>query len=381
MKKVVIAADSFKGSISSAQFADVCCRVIKSVMPGCETVGLALGDGGEGTVDALAAALSAQMVQVTVSDPLLRPVTARYALSPDGAVAVMEMAQASGLPLLKAGERNPMAASSYGTGQMMAAALDSGCSEIMLGIGGSATNDGGLGMLCALGAVLRDGDGRVMDTCGCGADMAKVADIDLSGLHPRLADVRLTVACDVDNPFCGADGAAYVFAPQKGADRAMVEALDCGMDNLAGVYRRLTGIDVRHTAGAGAAGGLGGALSAVLGARLVPGIEMVLQAIGFDKLIAGADLVITGEGRIDSQTLMGKTPAGVLAAARAAAVPVVAVGGSVDHSPQLDEAGFAGIFSIQPAPVSLQEALDPATAARNLAATVTQIIRLVGAVS
>lgn len=379
MKKIVIAADSFKGSINSQTFADVCEAAILSVLPKCNVVKIALGDGGEGTVDALIDSLRANRITVKVCDPLMRPCEAVYGITPDGTTAIMEMAQACGLPMLRDDERNPMETSTYGTGMMIADALDRGCGRIMLGIGGSATNDGGIGMLRALGAKFYDRDGKLMVEAASGKDLMAICHIDTAALDPRLGRTRIDVACDVDNPFCGKNGAAKVFARQKGADDAMIEVLEAGMVNFASVIMAVTERDVTTMAGAGAAGGLGGALAAVLDARLMPGIEMVLDAVDFEGRITGADMIITGEGRIDSQTLMGKTPNGVLKAAQKQAVPVVAIGGSVDYSETLCQAGFAGIFSIQPSPVSLEKALDPNVASRNLSDTVKQIINLITA--
>lgn len=376
MKKIVIAADSFKGSISSRRFAEVCRGAVLSVIPDCEVVTIPLGDGGEGTVEALISAVGATKVSVAVCNPLMRDTTAVYGVSPDGSTAIMEMAQASGLPLLSESERNPMITSTYGTGQMILDALGRGCRHIMIGIGGSATNDGGTGMLQALGAVFLDDDDKPLPMPMNGDSLPLICRIDLSHLDDRLKDTRFTVACDVDNPLCGPLGATHVFAKQKGATDAMIEKLECGMCHYSRILSDATGRDVAQMPGAGAAGGLGGALAAALDAQLMPGIEMVLDAIGFDRQISGADLIITGEGRIDRQTLMGKTPFGVLSAAKKQGIPVIALGGSVQYSSELAGAGFAGIFSIQPAPVSLAEALDPQTASRNLADTTTQILKL-----
>lgn len=376
VKKIVIAADSFKGSITSQRFAEVCAEAIESVMPQCETVEIALGDGGEGTVEALTATWGGRIVEIQVEDPLGRTVTARYGVSADGQTAVMEMAQASGLPLLEPHERNPLLTSSFGTGQMISDALDRGCCNIAIGIGGSATNDGGTGMLRALGARFYDDNNRLIDTKGCGADLERIAKIDISHLDPRLSQTKITVACDVDNPLCGPMGATHVFSAQKGADAPMQERLEAGMLRYAGTLQRLTGTDVASTPGAGAAGGMGAALTAILGAVLKPGIDMVLEAVDFDSKIAGADLIITGEGRADNQTAHGKTPYGVLKAARRQDIPVVVLCGTVDHCPELDNTGFAAVLSIQPGPITLTQAIDPAVACRNLADTVRQIVKL-----
>ena len=286
------------------------------------------------------------------------------------------MAQASGLTLLGENERDPLSTTSYGTGEMIRDALHKGCRKILLGIGGSATNDGGMGMLSALGAEFFDINGNIISGKGCGRDLAAVSSISLSGLDPLILGADITVACDVDNPFCGSCGASRVFGRQKGADDATIEILEAGMQIYAKALAEATGVDVSVMPGAGAAGGVGGALAAALGARLRPGIDMVLDAVGFDRRIEGADLIITGEGRIDSQTMRGKTPFGVLSAGRRHGIPVVALGGSVEFSDSLNNAGFAAIFSILSSPVEISDALDPDTTCRNIENTVRQIIRL-----
>ena len=376
MKKIVIASDSYKGSVSSTRFADVCRNAILKESPGCEVICIPLGDGGEGTVEALAEAWHGQLQNVSVCDPLMRPVKAIYGISADGSAAIMEMAQASGLTLLGENERDPLSTTSYGTGEMIRDALHKGCRKILLGIGGSATNDGGMGMLSALGAEFFDINGNIISGKGCGRDLAAVSSISLSGLDPLILGADITVACDVDNPFCGSCGASRVFGRQKGADDATIEILEAGMQIYAKALAEATGVDVSVMPGAGAAGGVGGALAAALGARLRPGIDMVLDAVGFDRRIEGADLIITGEGRIDSQTMGGKTPFGVLSAGRRHGIPVVALGGSVEFSDSLNNAGFAAIFSILSSPVEISDALDPDTTCRNIENTVRQIIRL-----
>lgn len=375
-KKIVIAADSFKGSISSSDFANVCEAVINRMLPYCEVIKVPLGDGGEGTVEALTSALRCQEVRCTLFDPLMKPVTAIYGISGDGKTAIMEMSQAAGLTLVAEHERNPMITTSYGVGQMIADALSRGCRKIVMGIGGSATNDGGIGMLKALGFKFFDCNDVEIDGPGTGADLIQVARIDNSTANTALSDAEFIIACDVDNPFCGTNGAAYVFAPQKGADDSMVKALDQGMQNFAEAVNHTYGLDLTTMPGAGAAGGLGGTFKAFLAAKLQAGIDMVLQAVGFDRLIKGASLVITGEGRIDSQTVHGKTPYGVLQAARRQNIPVIALGGSVIHSPELDDAGFAAIFSIQHTPQSLEKAMDADITRRDLSDTLAQVLNL-----
>ena len=378
-RKIVIACDSFKGSLSSMAVGEACrdgvrlaaadfgTRIDADVVP--------VGDGGEGTAEALMEALGASQRCVSVSGPLGDTFQAIYGFAPENGTAVMEMASASGITLVQPERRNAMAASSYGTGQMIADALNAGCREILIGIGGSATTDGGMGMLQALGYRFYDANGSLLD--GCGANLAKVAHIDFSEVDKRLRDVRFTAACDVNNPLCGPEGSAAVFGPQKGATPQMVEALDAGMRNYAHVAARSLGYDKQNEAGSGAAGGLGFAFRAFLGARLVPGIKMVLDAVGFDDRLNGADLVITGEGRLDHQTAMGKTPAGVLRAARERGVPVVAIGGSVVPGTDFAQAGFAAVFPIVQGPCTLEEAMDPDNAAENIRRTVLQLVHAV----
>lgn len=376
LKKIVIAADSFKGSITSAEFADVCEGVAAEMLPACRVVKVPLGDGGEGTIEALTSALHGHKLECEVCGPLMERVVARYGISADGQTAIMEMSQASGLTLIPPERRNPLATTTYGTGQMIADALAHGCRRIVIGVGGSATNDGGIGMLSALGFRFYDSLGRHMSGGLTGADLDRVASFDFPAEH-KLDGVEFLVACDVDNPFCGPSGAAPVFAAQKGADAATIERLDSAMAKFAELVRQRMGSDIATMAGAGAAGGLGGAFAAFLGGKLKPGIEMVLDAVGFDRLIEGADLIVTGEGRIDSQTVRGKTPFGVLQAARRKSIPVIALGGSVVDSPELDAAGFAAVMSIQQSPVTLEEAMRPETSRRNLAATFRQLLSLI----
>ncbi len=374
MKKIIVAADSFKGSLSSTAVASAVERGVHAVFPACEVRKVVIADGGEGTVGALVASLGGRIVTLTVSDPLMRPVEARYGVVDDGTSAVIEMAAASGLPLLTAGERNPLKTTTYGTGEMIAHALRAGCRRFLVGIGGSATNDAGTGMLAALGFRFLDAAGNALP--GCGESLGKIETIDVSGMAEGLAEAQFTVACDVTNPFAGPTGAAYIFAPQKGADAQMVSRLDDGMHRFATVLQRYNGTDVQALAGAGAAGGLGGGFAALLGARLVPGLRMVLDALGFDALLQGADLVITGEGKLDAQTAMGKAPRGVLDAAAAAGVPVVAIGGAVEQAAALNAQGFAAVLPILPGPATLAEAMEPGFAAANIERTVTQVMNL-----
>ena len=349
------------------QVADAVERAVLQACPACDVIKIDVADGGEGTMDALQHTLGGHKIWLEVSDPLGRPVRASYVILEDGTTAVVEMAVASGLTLLSPEERNPLETSTYGTGQLIADALNKGCRKFLIGIGGSATNDAGMGMLQALGYRFTDAQGNVLS--GCGESLEKVASIDASSASPALKESEFIVACDVDAPLYGPKGAAYVFAPQKGADTETVERLDNGLKHFSEVVAKSMDVieEYAHTHGAGAAGGLGFGLMTFLNARLVSGINMVLDAIGFDSIIKDADLIITGEGRIDSQTLAGKTPYGVLQRAKLQGIPVVAIGGSVQLEPEETEAaGFASILQTTPPDTRIEDALNPKTASRNI---------------
>lgn len=374
LNKIVVAPDSFKGSLSSSEVVGICCEAIRDVFPDAEIVGLPIADGGEGTVEVLTDSFGGDLVETEVENPVGKKIVARYLLSSDGREAVMEMAQASGLCLLSPEERDPLLASTYGVGEMIMDAVDRGCRKIFMGIGGSATNDGGMGMLRALGFRFLDKDGKELQ--GRGMDLEKVVRIDSSDINRGIRGVEFVVACDVDNPLVGERGASFVFAPQKGADHGMVLRLDRGMRNFAEVIKRELGMDVGSMPGVGAAGGLGGAFAAFLGGRLRSGIDMVLDAVGFDEKIKGADLILTGEGSIDRQSLMGKVLSGVLKRAKNQNVPLVAVSGQVKDSEELNKAGFAAVFPIENGPVSLETAMSKPYASTNLKRTIRQILLL-----
>ena len=371
MDKIVIASDSFKGCLSSLEVADAVADGVRAVMPDAEIVKVAVADGGEGTYDALASALGARRIECRACDPLMRPRTAAYGITADGTTAVMEMAAASGLTLLAADERNPLVATTYGFGEMIADALDRGCRRFLLGLGGSATNDGATGALAALGFRFLDSRGAVLGHGG--RILESIAAVDSSGADPRLGEAQFCIACDVTSPFTGQHGAARVFAPQKGANEATVERLERGMKSFAELIRRSCGIDLDATPGAGAAGGLGGGLAAFLGAELKPGAPAILDEIGFDDIIAGASLLITGEGSLDSQTLMGKTPAGILQRGKRQGIPVIALGGRVSEREQLLTAGFTAVVAVTPAAMPLTLALQPLTARTNITHAVQAI--------
>ena len=370
--KIVIAPDSYKESLSALEVAQAVEAGFRQVFPDADYVLVPVADGGEGTVDAMVAATGGRKETVTVSGPLGEPVEAFYGLTGDGDTAVIEMAAASGLALVPPDRRNPLLTSSRGTGELIRAALDAGARRFILGIGGSATNDGGAGMVQALGARLLDLEGRELD--GSGGDLARLERIDVSALDPRLAECRIEVACDVDNPLTGARGASAVFGPQKGATPEMVQALDANLARLARIVERDLGVAVDAVPGAGAAGGMGAAMLAFFGATLKPGIEIVTAAVDLDDHVRDADLVITGEGRIDFQTVHGKTPIGVARVAKRHGKPVIGIAGSLGAEVGVVHAhGIDAVFSVLGKPCTLDEALRDAAAnveltARNVAA-------------
>lgn len=299
--KMLFASDSFKGSLTAVEICDLLQEAAADIFPDAETVSLPIADGGEGTVDALLCAMGGKRMTTRVTGPLLMPVDAQWGLLGDGQTAVLEMAQASGLPYVPAAQRDPRKTTSYGTGELIAEAVRCGAKSLLIGIGGSATNDGGLGMLSALGAVFTDRQGKPVSPTG-GA-LAEVCHADFSGLMPELADCRITVLCDVTNPLLGATGATYTYGPQKGATPEICAELEAGMKHYAQVVENTIGRNIADFPGAGAAGGLGAALGGVLKATLKSGIDAVLETVRFDEQLKQADLVVTGEGRIDGQSV------------------------------------------------------------------------------
>ncbi|HRP25892.1 MAG TPA: glycerate kinase [Thauera sp.] len=370
--KIVIAPDSYKESLSALEVAQAVEAGFRQVFPDAAYVLVPVADGGEGTVDAMVAATGGRREAVAVTGPLGERVEAFYGLTGDGATAVIEMAAASGLMLVPPAARNPLRTSSRGTGELIRAALDAGARRFILGIGGSATNDGGAGMVQALGARLLDAEGRDVD--GSGGELARLERIDVSGLDVRLAECRIEVACDVDNPLTGPRGASAVFGPQKGATPEMVQTLDANLARLARLIERDLGVAVDQVPGAGAAGGMGAAMLAFFGATLKPGIEIVTAAVDLDAHVRDADLVITGEGRIDFQTVHGKTPIGVARVAKRHGKPVIGIAGSLGADVGVvHEHGIDAVFSVLSKPCTLDEALRDAAAnveltARNVAA-------------
>ena len=334
MKKIVVASDSYKGCLSSAEVASAVQDAVKELFPDAEVVRVCVADGGEGTVDALVDSLGGRRCRAVVSDPLGRPVEAEYGIA--GNLAIVEVAAACGLTLLRKEERNPMLTTTRGVAELLMDAAANGCTEFLAGLGGSATNDGGRGMA------------------------------ECPGFLEAMKGRTFRVACDVDTPFIGPSGASYVFGPQKGASPRDVVILDHRLEEYAAEILRRTGVDVRYMKGAGAAGGLGGAFKAFLGASLERGVDMVLDTLDFDNMIKGADLVITGEGCSDFQTAKGKTPYGVLCRAKRQGIPALLLSGAVRDCPELEALGFSARLAVTPEGMPLDEAMKPETAKRNI---------------
>lgn len=354
--KIVIAPDSYKGSLSAVKVAGAMARAAREVFPDAQVEEIPMADGGEGTVDALAAATGGRRVQARVTGPLGAPVEATFAILGDGRTAVIEMAQASGLPLIPKDRRDPGRASTFGTGELIRAALDKGCDTLLIGLGGSATNDAGAGMLQALGARIVDAEGQ--DLPPGSLALARAARVDLQHLDPRLAGVRVRAACDVDNPLIGPQGASAIFGPQKGATPELVRALDEALEHFGRLLEAATGRSVLDLPGAGAAGGLGAGLVAGLGASLERGVGLVAEAVKLPDRVRDADLVLTGEGNTDHQTARGKTPMGVLEIAASLGVPVVILSGGLGPGyDELRRIGPAACFSAIPGPCTLDEAI------------------------
>lgn len=354
--RILAAPDSFKGSLTAAEAARAMARGIRAVFPEAEVVELPVADGGEGTVEALVAATGGSLRRTTVRGPLGDPVEAAWGVLGDGRTAAIEVAAASGLGRIPVSRRDPRQTSTHGTGDLLRAALDGGFRRVILGLGGSGTNDGGAGLARSLGARFLDAGGRELPEGG--AALARLAEIDRSGLDPRLAELDLRVACDVEAPLCGPRGASAVFGPQKGAGPAEVEELDAALAVLAEVAARETGRDIAGRPGSGAAGGLGAGLLWFTPARLEPGAALVLELLDFESRARSADLVITGEGRTDAQTALGKAPAGVAAAARRLGIPVVCLSGALgEGAERLLELGVDALVAVPPGPLSLGDCL------------------------
>ncbi|MCM3116276.1 glycerate kinase [Neobacillus sp. MER 74] len=355
--KFVLAPDSFKESMTAKKAALAMEKGVKAVFPNAECVIVPMADGGEGTVEALVSMTNGEMIKTEVIGPLGEKVIAEYGLLGEGQTAVIEMASASGLELIKPKERNPLLTTTYGTGQLIKHALDKGVRRFLIGIGGSATNDGGAGMLQALGVSLKDQAGNELPFGG-GA-LQQLHSIDMSGLDERIKMVQIDVACDVTNPLIGDNGASAIFGPQKGATPEMVRVLDQNLAHFADVIKKQLGEDIAHLDGAGAAGGLGAGLLAFLNAQLKKGIDLVIEYTGLEEQVKGADYVFTGEGSIDGQTLFGKTPYGVAAIAEKYSVPVIAFAGRIgDGVESLYDNGFTAIIGILKGVTTLEKALE-----------------------
>ena len=373
--KVVIAIDSLKGSLSSMEAGMAIKDGILAAKPDAEVIVKPLADGGEGTTDALIEGMNGERIDLTVTGPMHTPVDAYYGYLKDTNTAVMEMASAAGITLVPDSEKNPLLATSYGVGEMINDAIQRGCRNFIIGIGGSVTNDGGIGMLKALGVRFLDENGE--DAGEGGQALAKVARIDVSGMNPLLKECHIQVACDVNNPLCGENGSTYVYGPQKGVTEDMKKTLDEAMAHFARVTSESLENDYMNTPGAGAAGGLGYAFLAYTGAALTPGIELILDAVGLEEELSGADVVVTGEGRLDFQTAMGKAPVGVARLAKKYNAKVIAFAGSVTkEATACNKEGIDAFFPILRSVCTLAEAMDPVAARNNMTATVEQVFRL-----
>ncbi|KJY94247.1 glycerate kinase [Vibrio neptunius] len=371
--KIVIAPDSFKESLTAVEVAQSIQMGLERVWPDAEFLKVPVADGGEGTVQSLIDATSGQKVFTETTGPLGETVQACYGVLGDGKTAVIEIAEASGLHLVPAEKRDPKITSSFGTGELIKHALSQGVSRLIVGLGGSATNDAGAGMLAALGVTFIDKTGEEFVPVG-GANLANLARVDTSKLDPRLHQCEVVVACDVDNPLCGALGASAVFGPQKGATEQDVTLLDQSLEIFGQVTKKNVGVDVLTAAGAGAAGGMGAALLGYANAVLKPGIEIVLDTVNLESKLIGANLVITGEGKIDDQTVHGKTPVGVAKLAKQFNLPVIAIAGCTgSHFQAVYEHGIDAVYACLPRPMSLQEAFHEA--ASNLANVAENVAR------
>jgi len=370
--RIVLAPNAFKGSMSAMQAALAMEQGVRAAFPAAEVCKVPVADGGDGLTEVLIDALGGEAHSVTVSGPLGEPVRATLCNVPSRGLAAVEMASASGLALLAPERREPTRTSTFGTGELIRAALDLDVHHIVVGIGGSATNDGGVGMAAALGVRFLDADGATVPPIG-GA-LTQIRRIDTTKLDPRLRGVRFEVICDVDNPLVGPRGAAAVYGPQKGASPDQVAALDSGLVNLADRIAEGLGLEVRDLPGAGAAGGLGAGLHAFLGAELRRGVDLVLDLVGLDAKLEGADLVITAEGQIDFQTAFGKAPAGVAERAKARGIPCLAIAGGIGEGiAELHPIGIDAVFSLCPGPVALEQAMTSGPAL--LSAATQQVVR------
>ena len=373
--KVAIAIDSFKGSLSSLQAGNAAAQGIHRVDPDVKTVVRTLADGGEGTVQALTEGLGGQFVSVPVTGPAQKTVSCTYGVIEQAQTAVIEMSGAAGITLVSDTERNPLYTTTYGVGEVIQDAVLRGCRHFIIGIGGSATNDGGIGMLRALGFTFLDKNGN--ETGEGGQALAKVASVKLSDKTELLSQCNFKIACDVTNPLCGFQGATYIYGPQKGVTSEMLPVLDAGMENYAKITADVIGRDNMNASGAGAAGGLGFAFLSYLNGELTPGIQLILNAVHLEDEMKNADVVVTGEGRLDHQTAMGKAPVGVAKLGKKYGAKTIAFAGSVTkEAVACNEAGIDAFFPIVRGISTLEEAMDPATAKANMTASTEQVFRL-----
>ena len=372
--KVLVAIDSFKGSLTSLEAGDAVKTGILRAVPGVNISVRTISDGGEGMTAAFMDILDCVPVTVQVSDPLLRKITAVYAYNAEKRLAVMEMAAAAGLTLLDTNERNPLATSTYGVGEMIADAIRRGARDFIVGIGGSATNDGGLGMLQALGFEFKDSEGKNIRSCGEG--LRDIASINIAGAMPELKECNFRIACDVKNPLCGDNGCSAVFGPQKGLTEPDIKLIDSWLATYADIAKQIFPTADKDYPGSGAAGGLGFAFRTFLNAELVPGIELVIETAGLEEEIKSADIVVTGEGCLDAQSLMGKVPGGVAAVAKKYNKPVIAFVGMIKDEDKLCGKGIDAMFPITKEPIDLSEAMRPEIAKGNLAMTVEKVFRV-----
>lgn len=371
--KIILAIDSFKGSLTSAEAGQAAREAILQLHPEWETDTIPIADGGEGMLSVMLNATQGIRQTAWAHNPCMELTPAEYGISADGTTAFIEMANISGLPLITEKQRNPMKTTTFGTGELIRDALEKGCTRFIIGIGGSATNDAGTGMLQALGFRFLDTDGKAL---GQGGEiLEKIASIDTSEVCPLLKNAHFIVACDVQNPFYGPQGAAYIYARQKGADDTMIAQLDKGMRLFADVIHRETGKDIAHVPGSGAAGGMGGGMMAFLNAELKSGADLLLEISRFKERITGANLIVTGEGRIDRQSLMGKIPGKILQIGKEYDIPVIALAGCVEDEVMLREAGFAGVYATKPASMTLKEAMKREVAIECVCQTVTSLFR------
>ena len=371
--KIVIAPDSFKGSLTAHEAATAMSNGVLSVLPNVKIEEIPLADGGDGTLDSLVFSTKGQFKDVPALDPIGREIIAQYGILGDRKTAVIEMSIASGLTILKKNELNPLITTTYGTGQLIQQALDDGFRRLIICIGGSATNDCGSGMAQALGVLFQDKSGNEIQEKMCGDLIGDVANMDLSNLHPAIQECKITVASDVSNPLLGEEGCAIVYSPQKGATPEIVEKLEANMISFINVAENATNISVREIPGAGAAGGLGAGLMLFLGGKLQSGIDIVLKACDFQKRIKNADLIITGEGKIDDQTIHGKTISGIVRHAKLEKIPIIAFAGIVENIDNLEKLGISNFYSISSNKIPIEKSI--AKASTLLQSKVESVIR------